>query len=596
MSSSNSQVKQIICFSIIYTAGLLIILLWGEFYFQYLLGNVLALVGFFYYVNYLMKYDVKNKHFTSFFFITLLFFWIRIPFIFKTTLLTPDFNIYYRTAIQFLNNKIPFLFSGLGYGPVYWLFLFSIALITNGDYFSIKIFFVFLDFLNLVMLYFISRQLKIKGSYKICLLYTLIPISLIQFAWNGHNDTGMILLVLISIYFVLKNKDMFAGIFLFLGIAYKFYAVFILPVYLIYYYKHSESISQFFKKIIITYSPILIIAGGLFIYNRWLILGIFYGALLQGSRTPVLGLMSTLNGANNIRSIAGIVILYSSYFTDAIPTAIPILLYMTKDVFMITDILELTWIFFAILLFFAFKDNIIKNPLYLSIPLTPIIIYFLEVFIQYPIYNILLLNFSILMLLLFLLAYYYKVLKFEDLSRENLIIPIFYVLYLFISIFWVSYPWYFLWLIPVMFLYAFKIKQGKFMIYIIVFNSFITSLFWFRGIQFTELIFVLLIFILLVNIFLFLKILEYKDIYHQNQSKIFEKINQKVPKFLDFNINGLFEKTIPFNSALIVFFLISISNMILITVQLLILTPILPTLDFLNNYFLSVFYQSAILK
>ena len=80
MSLNNSQIKKIVGFSSLYTIGLLLLWFWGENYFQYLLGNVLSLISFFYFLNYLMKNDIQNKHVKSLFFIGLLFFWIRLPY------------------------------------------------------------------------------------------------------------------------------------------------------------------------------------------------------------------------------------------------------------------------------------------------------------------------------------------------------------------------------------------------------------------------------------------------------------------------------------------------------------------------------------
>ncbi|MFX1449969.1 MAG: hypothetical protein ACFFCM_03935 [Promethearchaeota archaeon] len=591
MSLNNSQIKKIVGFSSLYAIGLILLWFWGENYLQYLLGNVLSLISFFYFLNYLMKNDIQNKHVKSLFFIGLLFFWIRLPFVIKRTMLTPDYDIYYRTVVQFLNGRIPFIFWGTAYGPVYYAFLFSIALLTNGDYYGIKFFFVFLDFLNIIVLYFIANHLKIKDSYKISLLYALIPVSIIEFAWNGHNDTGMILLVLISIYLFLKKKDMLAGIFIFLGIIYKFYAALILPIYLIYYYKSSDSVSHFFKRLIVIYLPIIIAVGGLLVYNPGIILGLLKLILGHGRRAPVLGLISTLNNPDNIRGIAGMIITFLNYFPDAAPP----LIFFVQDIFYIGDILEISWILFGILLLMAFKDQI-KNPLFLILSLTPIIYYFSKILFNFQLFYENFLDINLVMLILFLGIFYYLTFKSEEFNRKNSITYIFYSVYIFITVYWVNYPWFSLWLVPIMFVYTFKIKEGRFLIAYIIFNSFVLSIFWFRGIIFVELIFVLLVFILIVNIFLFWKILEYKDSFNNIKSEIFSRVDEKLPELLKFDMNDLYEETKPYNWILFSIFLISIVNMILLTTQLLIITPIMENLDAINTYFVTYAFQAAILR
>ncbi|MFX0134339.1 MAG: hypothetical protein ACFFDN_11935 [Candidatus Hodarchaeota archaeon] len=591
MSSNNSQLKKIIGFSNLYLVGLLILLFWGEYYFQYLLGNVLSLIGFFYFLNYFMKYDVQNKHLKSLFFIGLLFFWLRLPFVYKSTMLTPDYDIYYRTVVNFLNGRIPFIFWGTAYGPVYYAFLFSIALLTNGDYYGIKFFFVFLDFLNIIMLYFITNHLKIKNNYKICLLYALIPVSIIEFAWNGHNDTGMILLVLISIYLFIRKKDLLAGIFIFLGIIYKFYTALILPIYLIYYYKSSDSFSHFFKRLITIYSPIILAIGGLLIYNPEIVISLLTLILRHSRRGAVLGLISTINNGDKIRGIAGMIITFLNLFPDTAP----IFIFFVQDIFYFGDLLEISWLLLGILLFIAFKDQI-KNPLFFLLSLTPIVCFFSKILFNFQLFNETLLNINFFILFLILGIFYYMAFKSKEFDREYSITLIFYSVYIFITVYWVNYPWFYLWLIPIMLIYAFKIREGRFLIVFIVFNSFVHSIFWFRGVICIELIFILLLFILLVNILLFWKILEYKDSFKDEKSDIFVKVDEKLPELLKFDMNELCKETKPYNWILFIMFLISIINMILLTTQILIITPIIPNIDIINDYFVTYAFQAAILK
>ncbi len=591
MSSNNSQLKLIIVFSIIYSIGLLILLFWGEYYFYYILGNVLSIIGFFYFVNYLMKNEVRNKHFTSIFFICLIFFWLRIPFVFKSTMLTPDYDIYYRTAKQFLNGQIKFYHHGSAYGPVYYAFLFTIALLTGGDYYAIKFSFVFLDALNIIMIYLVTNHLKIKDNHKICLLYALVPVSIIEFAWNGHNDTGMILLILISIYLFLKHKDMLAGIFVFIGILYKFYSMLVLPIFLIYYYKKSDSISHFFKRLIVIYFPVLIALGGILLYNPGMIIDILVIIRGHSRRLPVLGLLSTLNNSSNIKGIAGLIISFLSYVPDAVPS----LIFFVQDISVFADYLEISWLLLGILLFIAFKDEI-KKPLFFLLCLSPIILFFSKIFLKFELFYGTQIMFNLIMLILFIGIFYYQLIKSDDFNREDSITPIFYSFYIFLSIYWVNYPWYYLWLSPLLLLYAFKIKEGRFLIMLIFLNSFVVSIFWFRGVVYVEIIFILLIGILIANIILFWKILEYKDSFKEEKSEIFEKVNNKLSQFLKFNMFELYEETKQYKWILFIIFLISISNMILLTVQILILTPIIPNIDIINSYFVNYAFQSAILK
>lgn len=313
----------------LYAFGLLIIFLFGEFFIDYVLGYALSLLGFFYFCYYFYKNDLKNQYLKNFFFISLLFFWIRIPFILKTPIY-PDFDYFYIRAVFLLLDKLPFIYAAPDYGPTFYLFLFTASFITNGDYYGIKFFFVIIDFLNLIMIYLISSHLNHKNKEKYVLLYTLMPFLIVEFAWNGHNDIGAVLLVLISVYFLLKNHNLLSTLFLLSAITYKFYPFILYPLYLIYYYKklNREGLSkkEMRKKFFFFISPILIIAVIVFIVYPAIIHSLIIAFQSQGTRNPI----STLRES----------IFHILYGTD-IPTAIGQLL--LPDILWIWKIFGSLW-------------------------------------------------------------------------------------------------------------------------------------------------------------------------------------------------------------------------------------------------------------
>jgi len=296
-----SQPRKVILSIFIYFLGISLIFLWGEYYFEYFVGYGLSLLGFCYFAYYLSNNNVNNKYLTNIFFISLLFFALRCPFIFKSSIYV-DFDFYYLRAIFFLLGKIPLIYFTSSYGPVFYFLLFIPTILTNGDYYAIKFFFIFLDFLILILLNLIISQLKYKNRYKVLLLYTLMPFLIVEFSWNAHNDTGVVLLVLVSFYFLLKDQKILSSCFLLLAVAYKYYPIFIFPLYLIYIYKKTKKTDnemnilnrKFIYQLTLFCSPIIFFGGIILLINPGLIRSYLAGVFIQGSRLPIYSFMESL--------------------------------------------------------------------------------------------------------------------------------------------------------------------------------------------------------------------------------------------------------------------------------------------------------------
>ena len=122
-------------------------------------------------------------------------------------------------------NNISTVLSGLSFGSVtLCLFMFKIASFAA----------------HLLNCYFIY---KITGKTKHVLLYGLNPLVLVDLLSNVHNDIYLILFVLIAIYFMIKNKNIYGFIgFLALSVATKYSTILLVPFLLIYYFKDKPTI------------------------------------------------------------------------------------------------------------------------------------------------------------------------------------------------------------------------------------------------------------------------------------------------------------------------------------------------------------------
>ena len=82
---------------------------------------------------------------------------------------------------------------------------------------------------------------KITKSNKYMLLYGLNPLVLIELLSNVHNDVYLIFFLLVSLYYLIKKKNIYLTIlFLILSIAIKYSTVLIVPFILLYYFRKKS--------------------------------------------------------------------------------------------------------------------------------------------------------------------------------------------------------------------------------------------------------------------------------------------------------------------------------------------------------------------
>ena len=125
------------------------------------------------------------------------------------------------------------------YGPIWTFICKIIAGISFGNIdialFAFKILNVIIHILNCYLIYKISRKKLFV------LLYGLNPYMFIEGIANVHNDIYVVTLILVSLYFLLKKKNLIASVvFLALATAIKYFAILLLPFIIIYYYRKEK--------------------------------------------------------------------------------------------------------------------------------------------------------------------------------------------------------------------------------------------------------------------------------------------------------------------------------------------------------------------
>ena len=141
------------------------------------------------------------------------------------------------------------------YGPIWPLVCKILVFFSMGNLdLGLALFKLFNIIFHLLNCYFIYKLTKSK---KMTLLYGLNPFILLEGLSNVHNDMCVITLIFLSLYLLLKKRNIcLSVVILAISTAIKYYAVMLLPFFIIYYFR-KETIKVRIKKLI-TYSLLFV--------------------------------------------------------------------------------------------------------------------------------------------------------------------------------------------------------------------------------------------------------------------------------------------------------------------------------------------------
>ena len=159
---------------------------------------------------------------------------VRLLFVGQTESISPDALSYLDFGRFMQMGKIPYTGFYFPYPPVFAYFIFMIVnSVPSVD--SFRVLAACMDGGVVLVLFRLARQIHLSSrAIGIALSYALLPISIIESGWNGHFEPMVVLLMLLSMWFVLKGRARLAGVFLGLSVATKIYPIALLPLYLFY--------------------------------------------------------------------------------------------------------------------------------------------------------------------------------------------------------------------------------------------------------------------------------------------------------------------------------------------------------------------------
>lgn len=158
-----------------------------------------------------------------------------------------------------LYGGLPGLAHNIGnYTPIYMTILSLLTYLPVSSVISIKIVSLIFDFVGAIFAYKIVKELLKNKEYreKIALviygLYLLLPTVFLNSAYWAQSDGIYTAFVLISIYYLIKNKFLKGIIFFSIAFAFKFQTIFIFPLYVLMYFNDRKIKFRYFLIIPLT--------------------------------------------------------------------------------------------------------------------------------------------------------------------------------------------------------------------------------------------------------------------------------------------------------------------------------------------------------
>ena len=202
-------------------------------------------------------------------------------------------NPYYTTITQFVENgenskyldEDTVLAQGavndwadttVVYGPVWTLICKIVSGITFGNInfalFVFKLISVILHLINCYLIYKITKK-KI-----FVLIYGLNPFMMLEGIVSVNNDLYVVTFVLLSLYFLLKRKNIVLSVlFLALATSIKYFTILLLPFIIIYYFRNEKPLQRFKNCIIygILFAIFVSITYLLYVQDWTVLMGLF---------------------------------------------------------------------------------------------------------------------------------------------------------------------------------------------------------------------------------------------------------------------------------------------------------------------------------
>jgi hypothetical protein len=158
---------------------------------------------------------------------------LRFLLLFQDQVITNDINMYVMRSKWVMAGMIPYEEFHVNKPPLYLYMLQAIGMSVGPGNIQFRSIFSILDGLVCVIIFYVCKTKYTQDfSLKAAFAYALCPLPITAIGLSGHYEPVVLIFVLLSLYFILKNNYPISAIFLGIGFALKFYPIVLLPFFM----------------------------------------------------------------------------------------------------------------------------------------------------------------------------------------------------------------------------------------------------------------------------------------------------------------------------------------------------------------------------
>jgi hypothetical protein len=157
---------------------------------------------------------------------------LRYLLLFQDQVITRDVEVYALRARYMMGGQMPYSDFAVNKPPLYAYLIYSLGLTLGPGALQFRAVFSFLDACLTVMLFLLCTcRYGEKFSLKASFAYAICPLPIVTIGLSGHYEPVVLIPILLSLYFLFKNKYELSALFLGIGFAFKFFPVVLLPFF-----------------------------------------------------------------------------------------------------------------------------------------------------------------------------------------------------------------------------------------------------------------------------------------------------------------------------------------------------------------------------
>lgn len=217
----------------VYAAMFVFLVVFGFYIITYTLFLIAFLLLFLNFSNLKLFRSIEAKPFNQkillIFFVALI---LRFLLLAQDQVITRDVVVYVQRAKLMMGGQIPYEDVSINKPPLYAYLIHFLGLTIGAGQIQFRAFFSLMDSVVAVLLFYLCMcKHEERFSFKASFAYAICPLPIVSIGLSGHYEPVVMIFVVLSLFYLFKNKFEISGLLLGIAFAFKFFPIVLLPFF-----------------------------------------------------------------------------------------------------------------------------------------------------------------------------------------------------------------------------------------------------------------------------------------------------------------------------------------------------------------------------